>query len=285
VAASRAYLGKAVAYVHLNPVAAGIVEDPADSASSGHRAVRGLAPPLLADVHATLKGSGGRPWRLARARSLEWSRATAEARWSKSGVESLPWWAEASDVDEVAGPARHPEATTRDGRTLDSSRQTLDPAELIRRFELASGHLLADLAGRRRNPAVIRGRIEPTTLAVVRYGLRSSGVARILRKDRTTISRWLRAGLRLQGEDAAFRARLDRLDRTMSSPTDDAAMPRGAPLARDAPSGASRVPAGAFGRGPRRPVPFLVEGPMPGARAARRPRRRRARGWRTTCFR
>ena len=116
-----------------------------------------------------------------------------------------------------------------DERILDRSRAALDLDEVVRRFELASGHGLADLASRRRSPATIRGRIELTVLVVGRYGLRPRNVARVLRKDRTTISRWLRAGLRLQHEDAAFRERLDQLDRALSNLTDNGAMPRVAP--------------------------------------------------------
>jgi hypothetical protein len=43
----------------LNPVAAGIVDDPADFPSSGHREIIGRCPPRLIDVPAVLIGFEG----------------------------------------------------------------------------------------------------------------------------------------------------------------------------------------------------------------------------------
>lgn len=43
-----------LAYVHLNPVVAGLVNDPADYKLSGHRALIGRAPPVLVDVSVAL---------------------------------------------------------------------------------------------------------------------------------------------------------------------------------------------------------------------------------------
>ncbi len=58
---SQRYFGHVVAYVHLNPVAASIVKDPADYPLSGHRALLGARNPRLVDVRAALDGFGGRP--------------------------------------------------------------------------------------------------------------------------------------------------------------------------------------------------------------------------------
>ena len=42
---SQDYFRQVVSYVHLNPVAAAIVDDPADYANSGHREIIGRCPP------------------------------------------------------------------------------------------------------------------------------------------------------------------------------------------------------------------------------------------------
>jgi len=51
---SNDYLRQVVSYVHLNPVAACIVEDPVDYRYSGHRELMGFCKPLVVDRCATL---------------------------------------------------------------------------------------------------------------------------------------------------------------------------------------------------------------------------------------
>ena len=48
------YFRQVVCYVHLNPVAAGIVDDPADFRFSGHRELMGFCNQLVVDRCATL---------------------------------------------------------------------------------------------------------------------------------------------------------------------------------------------------------------------------------------
>lgn len=52
------YFDQLVAYVHLNPVTAGLVDDPAEYRWSGHAELLGAARPPVADVDETLQGFG-----------------------------------------------------------------------------------------------------------------------------------------------------------------------------------------------------------------------------------
>jgi putative transposase len=54
-------LDRAVAYVHLNPVSAALVSDPAEYPWSGHRELAGLETPLLVDVRLALARFGTSP--------------------------------------------------------------------------------------------------------------------------------------------------------------------------------------------------------------------------------
>ena len=54
-------LDRAVAYVHLNPVSAGLVSDPAEYPWSGHRELAGLEAPLIVDVRLALARFGTSP--------------------------------------------------------------------------------------------------------------------------------------------------------------------------------------------------------------------------------
>ena len=214
---SQDYYRQVISYVHLNPVAAGIVNDPADYANSGHREILGHCEPLIVDIPAVLIGFDGDLGNDARERYLEWVRAVAEARWFAKGVEDLPWWKQARDVDEIVEPDLHPDATTFDGHALENDRLAIDLAEFGRLFELFSGHRIADLSSPLRSPHLIRGRVELTTLAVGRYGIRSTEVAVLIAKHPSSLARWLRLGLRQEQDDSTFRTRIDSLDRKISA--------------------------------------------------------------------
>ncbi len=51
------YFRQVVAYVHLNPVAAGLVDDPANHLFSGHRELIGICQPHVVDRQATFEAS------------------------------------------------------------------------------------------------------------------------------------------------------------------------------------------------------------------------------------
>ena len=83
-------------------------------------------------------------------------------------------------------------------------------------FEQHSGHTVEDLRSTLRRPLQVQARIKFATLAVTRYGMRSTEVARFLEKHPTTIARWINLGLRKQREDQSFRKLIDTLDSRIS---------------------------------------------------------------------
>ena len=74
------YFRQVVSYVHLNPVAAGIVDDPIDYPNSGHREIVGHRRPRLIDIPSVLVGFDDGPGSTACENYLAWVRAVAEAR-------------------------------------------------------------------------------------------------------------------------------------------------------------------------------------------------------------
>ena len=220
------YFRQVVSYVHLNPVAAGVVSDPAKHPYSGHREVIGLCQPVLVDRSAVLRGFGFQNDRYSPRDYLRWVRSVAEARLHDVGIKKLPWWTQAANVDEIAEARRHRHALTFDGRALDEQRTELELCEFVERFEEATGHVLDDLASRFRAPNLVRGRIELTTLAIARYCFRSRDVATLLNKHGASVTRWLNLGLNKERNDLEFRNRLDSLDHAISSSGDDNATMR-----------------------------------------------------------
>ena len=227
---SNDYFRQVVSYVHLNPVAAGIVDDPVDYPNSGHREIVGHRPSRLIDISSVLAGFSEGPNSAGRENYLAWVRAVAEARWIAQGVDELPWWKEARTADEIVEHEKHPEATTFDGESLNNDRPSVDLSDFALLFERFSAHSIADLSSPLRTPNLTRGRIELTTLAVTRFEIRSIDIADLIGKHRSSITRWLNIGLHRQRDDRGFRLRLDFLDRKISSAArDNASMRRVAP--------------------------------------------------------
>jgi hypothetical protein len=210
------YYRQVLAYVHLNPVAAGITEDPGTYVYSGHREILGLCRPHVIDRRAALSGFEGKEAKAQADSYQRWVRAVAEAKMLEIPVSELPWWEQAHHVDEIADASRHPSATLYNGQSLAEERAEMDLVDFASRFEEASGRPLDQLASRSRSPDVIRARIEFVTLALPRYGYRGCDVAALLDKHGNSVTLWLSEGLRLQQGEPEFKLRLDRLDAEIS---------------------------------------------------------------------
>ena len=211
------YFRQVVSYVHLNPVAAGLVSDPVDYVNSGHREIVGHRPTRLVDLPSVLIEFEDELGDGARENYFKWIRNVAEAKWVDQGIEELPWWKSARDKDEIAAVDEHPEAETFDGQLLNDDRIRCDLDEFVELFDRYTGHAIQDLASPLKTPALVEGRIELTLLGVSRYGFRSSDLAALLSKHPSSITRWLNEGVLLEREDPTFRKRINHLDRQISA--------------------------------------------------------------------
>jgi len=210
------YFRQVVCYVHLNPVAAGIVDDSADFRLSGHRELMGFCNPLVVDRCATLDPFCPSDGEDRTEAYLEWIRSEAEAKWASTEIKDLPWWNRPKDLDEIADAERHLKATAYDGTALAENRAEIDLDDFARRFERAAGLTVRDLAARSRSKNQIRSRIEFATLAISRYGHRVCDVADLIHKHRSSITLWLNKGLFTENTNPDFALRLNQLDEKIS---------------------------------------------------------------------
>ena len=210
------YFRHVIAYVHLNPVSAGIADDPGDYVYSGHREIIGECDSHLIDLRSVLIGFSQGKSRDGVEGYLRWIRSVAEARWAAAGVSQLPWWAPARHVDEIAASDQHREAQTFDGRQLPEERAELHLSEFADRFQRVSGYGFNELASRCRSTRNITGRVEFCVLAVSRYGLKTCDIAAHLAKGRNSVTRWVNQGLHREHDDPQFAARLNILDAAIS---------------------------------------------------------------------
>jgi REP element-mobilizing transposase RayT len=206
------HLRHVIAYVHLNPVAAGMVGDPLDHPASGHGELLGVLEPHLCDVAAALL-SYDEVLETARIVYQQWLRAVAEARWLQSGVRDLPWWRTVKDDDETVPRDQAPDSSLDyAGQPLAPENHRRPPLELIlRTFEIEVGLAKGQLTGRARTRYLSWCRCLFVTFAVSWLGFPAKEVAQLLDKASGSVSRWLSEGLELQQTEPSFRSTLDLL--------------------------------------------------------------------------
>ncbi len=210
------YFRQVVAYVHLNPASARIVDDPAAHVYSGHREIIGTCSPHLIDRRAVLYGFDEPVTESPEENYLHWVRGVAEARWATEPITELPWWAESTDEDEIAHPHRHPNARMFDGLELAEERLELTFDELIDSLQDLDLVSVERLSSRFRGAELTLLRAEFAALAIGRYQARTCDVAALLGKHPNSITKWLNRGLRLEREDPTFKRRVDKLDEAVS---------------------------------------------------------------------
>jgi len=217
------YLDHLYAYVHLNPVAAGIVEDPLDFPASGHAELLGVAKTELCDVREALLNFS-EDMKTARSIYAERVRVVAEARWLSTGVRDLPWWQTVDDDNETLPRDEAPdEAVDYQGESLppeEDQRPSL--SAVLRVFEEEVGLGYGEIGGCSRARVLSWYRCLFATFAVSRLGYRTNETADILGKASGSVSRWVSNGLQLQRTDGEFRRALDMLAVRFSAEWPDA---------------------------------------------------------------
>lgn len=184
----RRYLMQAIAYVHLNPVASGITDDPARHQWSGHRQVIGRARKGLVDVDETLLAFGERR-ESARRGYLAVLGQGREEGWMGAVPGGLPWWRHSRGGDEELRPdptrpamdwlgvAVRPEPPRADARGV---------ARAVAR-ELEVG--VRALGGRHRGAELGRARELVMLVGVEGCGLKVNDLARVIGRDPGSASR------------------------------------------------------------------------------------------------
>jgi putative transposase len=210
------YLLQLIAYIHLNPVEAGLVSDPATHDRSGHRELLGRPGDGLIDVPAVLALFGATQ-RTARRGYLELLRGVTKQPWSTGEPGRLPWWGRESDsiVDaEPAAPRLDPL-----GRSGGIERRRLDPGELVARacevMDVSPERLLGGALDR----AVVRQRQLLAGVAIERWRVRTGALARMFGHRPEVVTRWAKRAGERRAADASFREAYESLDASLARDT------------------------------------------------------------------
>jgi REP element-mobilizing transposase RayT len=203
------HLRQVVAYVHLNPVMAGVVNDPAQHRLSGHLEVLKSAAQGqgLVDVDETLVLFGER--REAALRGyLSALQMVSRARWAREDPEHLPWWTGGSP-DQILRLRAVPRLDAL-GASSEPEPAVLSPEEFVL---IAAGALsvdLVELIGPRAHRSLTRVREMLALLGVERYRLRVKDLAQRLARDPSVVSRWVSIAGELRTSNGEFRESFER---------------------------------------------------------------------------
>lgn len=208
----QADLENLIAYVHLNPVAAGLVDDPVLYRNCGHREMIGRSSPFLLDSTDALLTFGDNP-KESRANYLHRLQLVADLRWDGVRIQKLPWWRGVEDAQlTMPNKTPPPEARTFDEKPLPPENHLRPAAEMVLDFfESRVGLPAGRLSGGSQTRLDSRYRRLFSTLSVCWLGFRVCDIAVLLNKAPGSVSRWIAEGQVLQCADAEFRSTLARL--------------------------------------------------------------------------
>ena len=209
------YLMQLIAYVHLNPVKAGLAEDVGGYRWSGHRDVVGRRRDPIVAVDDVLLLYGETRRRALRAYRSAMASVVGE-EWSGAAPGKLPWWRMGRPTEEERIRRREDAFVDELGRSTARWRPRYTAEEWL---ELACAHLECDperLCGRGRAPEVVRMRELTGLVGIERYGVKVTELAAELGKSRGGVSHWYRRGTARRAEDADFAAAAEALDQAAS---------------------------------------------------------------------
>jgi REP element-mobilizing transposase RayT len=210
------YLRQLIAYIHLNPVTAGVVKKAANYRWCGHREVVGKAiGRRLVDVDETLL-----VFNSERRRAFVGYRSAMstvlEEDWRGKGPGRLPWWRVGRNPRSDAGEKILVNETRprigMDGLSNVSMRPRMQLDDFLERGAETVEISVSDLKGRKRGASIVEGREILAWLGVELYGFTVKELANALEKHLESASRLVsRAALR-RVEDEDFRAKIQRVD-------------------------------------------------------------------------
>jgi REP element-mobilizing transposase RayT len=209
------YLMQLVAYVHLNPVKAGLANDADGYRWSGHRDVVGRRRDPIVAVEDVLLLYGETRRQALRGYRSAISGVAAEG-WSAAAPGKLPWWKLGRPTEEERLQRRQDSFVDELGRNTGRWRPRYSAGDWL---EVACEHFECDrgmLGGRERSPDVVRMRELIGLVGIERYGVKVIDLAVELGKSREGVSKWYRRGATRRDEDPEFAAAAEVLDRAAS---------------------------------------------------------------------
>jgi len=210
------YLRQLIAYIHLNPVTAGVVKDAANYRWCGHREVLGKAVGRrLVDVDETLLAFDPK-----RRSALAGYRSTLSiglgADWRGESPGRLPWWRVGrppqNDIgSEIPVDKKRPRIGL-DGLSSVMPRPRMTRDEFLELGAVACGVTVTDLRSRKRRSRIVEAREILAWLGVELYGFTVKEMGEGLEKYLETASRLVSRAAARRVEEPTFHELVRRVD-------------------------------------------------------------------------
>jgi REP element-mobilizing transposase RayT len=210
----QGYLDRVILYIHLNPVAGGLVEHPADHVFGGHREIAKRVSNPLVDVDSCLLSFGQREKEARKAylsAIRQGCRELGREPGTGPGLKEMLFSGDRDRGSDDPGPYLEPL-----GRKAGPERPSLPAEEFVVQCASCLGVEVGALASGSRQQAVVESRRLIVTLGRERWNQRTKDLASALGKSADTVTFIQREGTRRRLEDDTFRRRFEYLDRHMS---------------------------------------------------------------------
>jgi REP element-mobilizing transposase RayT len=205
-----AYLMQAIAYVHLNPVASGMVKDPGSYRGSGHRQILGRVRTGLVDVDEALVVFGS-----SRREALFTYRGVLgrgrDEGWMREGPGRLPWWRPGSGEDEELHLDPSRPRLDWQGGLQRSAPPRADAAGVARAVAKALDVPVEALGGRSRGEELQRARELVMLVGVERCGLKVKDLAVVIGRGAGSASRLYAEAAAVRRTDSGFATTAERV--------------------------------------------------------------------------
>jgi REP element-mobilizing transposase RayT len=215
VVSDDAYLRRVVAYIHTNPVTAGVAARPEEYTLSGHREMVGLTAARICDPDETMR-LFGETRREARRAYRDTVRVVCECPDEGDG--------EVLDEPEAGGEGGEWRSGSPRRPGLDALGSSPGPWRPLLDAEQFVGQACAELAmdvgmvrGRQQGRTLSRAREAIALVGTERFALRLNALAAAMSKSAASASRWIERATIRRTTDAGFAELVDRLDRGIAA--------------------------------------------------------------------
>jgi putative transposase len=213
----ESHLRQVIAYIHLNPVVAGMVKNPGMHRWSGHNEIVKGAGGGLVDVDETLLVFA-ETRETARGVYLRALERVGRNTWAGAELSRLPWWRWGAHQGELLAPAPGPRLDAL-GASTEPERRVLAPEDFLvtaaNVLDVGIGQLTAPRSGRE----LTRIREMLALVGVETYGIKGKDLAQHLGRSPGAVSRWLWMGGKRRVHDAVFRDRVIRFSADIRAAT------------------------------------------------------------------
>jgi len=217
----QGYLDRVILYIHLNPIKARLVIDPAEHVFCGHREIAKRTKNPLIDIDDALLcfGQTGRTARRAYLAAVRiGSRGNGDED-IQADRDTKIWLRRDHDL----GPNLTGPYIDELGRSTGMERPDVSSEEFVSGCAKLLKESVESLISRSRLPSIVEARRLLVTLGRERWGQSTSGLAAVLCKRPDVVSYLKREGVKRRLEDRGFERQLDELDRLLAA---DLSMPK-----------------------------------------------------------